>query len=240
MAQSLSSDDEKDTITVEQFAAYFAMAYPGVDMTPTQKALSVLLVEMATEPTPPLMVFVQPRCGSTMLLATWATFYALHNPTERVAVSGATPMLTGYYKQMCTAVQDDLGLSPFRDSIVKYPVGTSMSGRGVNMMFVDRPFVSPEDMSKLFYRERIVSWLGDDVFTRILSNKHGFHQFLLLLPHFHPEGMKDVEMYEAAEQLGKAIALDAKERGATWDKVEISTHGGMLREIVGHAEEEIA
>jgi len=127
-----------------------------------------------------LMIFCPPRHGKSELTTIRYSAWTLERwPDKRVILGAYSEDLAARFSRKARRVASGrVALSLDRNTAADWEtmqggglravgVGSGVTGGGANLIIVDDPTKSREEANSAAYRERVLSWYTDDLFTRL-------------------------------------------------------------------------
>jgi predicted phage terminase large subunit-like protein len=126
-----------------------------------------------------LLLSVPPRHGkSTMVTVRYPTWRLERDPTLRILVASYNQLLASKFSRQARRIAEGrLELARDRGAVDDWEttagggvravgVGAGVTGHGADLIIIDDPIRSREDAESELFRERLIEWFHDDLWTR--------------------------------------------------------------------------
>lgn len=166
-----------------------------------------------------LMLFLPPRHGKSELVTkNYASWRISSNPETRIIIAAYNLDLAARFSRLCRRlVQESIPLSDERTAVVDWEtavgggvraagVGSGVTGVGANLIIIDDPVKSREEVRSLAYRERTWEWYSNDVYTRLEPNG----SIILIMTRWHDDDLAGRILSSADAENWVVVSLPAE------------------------------
>lgn len=166
-----------------------------------------------------LMIFLPPRHAKTSLVTVRYTAWRIvSEPTIRVILAAYNQELAARFSRYVRRhVQDWVQLNNERTAVVEWEtvtggglhaagVGSGVTGIGADLVVIDDPVKSREEVRSEAYRERVWDWYSNDIYTRLEPDA----AIILIMTRWHDDDLAGRILASADAENWAVVSLPAE------------------------------
>ncbi len=262
------AQNNKNDITPHQLAhshllSYISAMYPNYKVGLMHQVLARHLEQAEAGKIKRLLIFAPPRHGKTMLVSQFFPAWCMgRNPSwQIIAASYGQELANDMGKAVKNQIDSDLHRNIFagccidpssrsvrhcstlqRGEYYSIGVGGAAVGRGANLLLIDDPVKSREEVESKLVREKLKTWYKAVAYTRLMPD----NRIVIINTRWHEDDLSGYVLSEFPQEKWvvldfKAIAeendpLGRKEGDPLWEEAYPLLSLEAIREIVGSYE----